>query len=917
VKSCIAFFRRSLVVKSLLLGVCGAPLARAQATDLFISQYIEGSSNNKALELYNGTASPVNLATGQYTIEMYFNGGTTPNLVHSLTGSVAPNDVFVLSNPSATLAGITGVSDQTTASNGWFNGNDVVVLRRNNGGTVLDVIGQLANNPGTEWGTGLTSTADNTLSRKPGVCAGDANPSDTFEPALEWDGAAIDTVSGLGAHDASCSGDAAPAVTDAKPASGARIGPNGLLAVTFSEPVTASPGAFVLSCSLAGNVGLGVSGGPSTFTLDPAVSLPANDNCTLQVNAAQVTDQDGAPTSMLANFTRAFGVVPCGAPATLISAVQGSGLATPLAGSVVEIEGVVVGDFQGANGLGGFFLQEETPDSSAATSEGIFVYDPSTSAEVQIGDVVRARGTATEHFELTELNAVQWAGVCSSGAALPAPALVSLPSTTLTDPERYEGMRVTFANNSLYVTENYNQGRYGEVLLAAGGRQFAPTNVAAPGPQAAAVNAANLLARIELDDGSSQENPLPNVPYLGDNGTLRPGDRLDSLTGVLGYAFGTYEVHPTAPVHFTQTPRPASPPSVSGRLKLVSYNLLNYFTTLDPVGSTSGCGPTGALECRGANTPAEFTRQRVKTKASLVALNADIYGLAEVQNNNGTPDALADVAAMLNEALGAGTYTYVNTGAIGTDAIKVGFVYKIATVEVTGSPEILQTTAFRPTKNRPALAVTFRERMTGERFTAIMNHLKSKGSGCSDVGDPLDPNGQGECNLTRVAAVEELKRWIANDLPGITGDPDYILLGDFNAYAQEDPITALEAGGFVSQTKSRFGSQTYDYVFEGAAGALSNVLSNASMSAQVSGILEWHSNSDEPVAFDYNDYNQPSAYQPNEWRAADHDPILVGLDLSDGPAPVPATPWWSIALSLGLLGALGALYARRAAKTLG
>src|SRR5688572_27803546 len=136
--------------------------ASAQATELFFSEYIEGSSNNKALEIYNGTGAAVNLAAGGYNVQMYFNGSATAGLTVNLTGTVAAGDVYVLAQ-SAANATILAQADQTNGS-GWFNGDDAVVLRK--GTTVLDVIGQIAFDPGTEWGTGLTSTADNTLRRR-------------------------------------------------------------------------------------------------------------------------------------------------------------------------------------------------------------------------------------------------------------------------------------------------------------------------------------------------------------------------------------------------------------------------------------------------------------------------------------------------------------------------------------------------------------------------------------------------------------------------------------------------------------------------------------------------------------------------------------------------------------------------------
>ena len=172
--------------------------ASAQSTELFFSEYIEGSANNKALEIYNGTGAAVNLAAGGYNIQFYFNGSTTFGLQFNLTGTVAAGDVYVVAQAAAAAA-ILAQADQTNTS-GWFNGDDVVVLRK--GATVVDVIGQVGVDPGLEWGTGLHSTADNTLRRKSAVAAGDTTRNDPFDPSADWDGFATDTFDGLGSHDA-------------------------------------------------------------------------------------------------------------------------------------------------------------------------------------------------------------------------------------------------------------------------------------------------------------------------------------------------------------------------------------------------------------------------------------------------------------------------------------------------------------------------------------------------------------------------------------------------------------------------------------------------------------------------------------------------------------------------------------------
>jgi uncharacterized protein len=158
----------ALIAAAVPVSLLGSPAVADTPTELFFSEYIEGSSNNKALEIYNGTGAPVDLAAAGYNVQMFFNGSSSAGLSISLTGTVTAGDVFVLAQSSA-LAAILAQADQTNGS-GWFNGNDAVVLRK--GTENIDVIGQIGFDPGAEWGSGLTSTADNTLRRKAAICAG-------------------------------------------------------------------------------------------------------------------------------------------------------------------------------------------------------------------------------------------------------------------------------------------------------------------------------------------------------------------------------------------------------------------------------------------------------------------------------------------------------------------------------------------------------------------------------------------------------------------------------------------------------------------------------------------------------------------------------------------------------------------------
>jgi uncharacterized repeat protein (TIGR01451 family) len=238
----------------------------------------------------------------------------------------------------------------------------------------------------------------------------------------------------------------------------------------------------------------------------------------------------------------------------------------------------------------------------------------------------------------------------------------------------------------------------------------------------------------------------------------------------------------------------------------------------------------------------------------------------------------------LNDAAGAGTYAFIDPGVsqIGDDEIAVGLIYKPDTVTPVGEAAILDDTFdsdYRDDYNRPALAQTFAENATGEKFTPVVNHLKSKGSSCASIGDPDEGDGQGNCNLTRTSAMTVEVEWLATD-PTNSGDPDFLILGDLNSYAQEDPISAAKNAGYVDLLEQYVGPEAYSYIFDGESGYLDYAMSNGSLTSQVTGVTEWHINADEPSVIDYNtDYKSEDFYTSSAYRASDHDPVIVGLDL--------------------------------------
>ena len=260
-----------------------------------------------------------------------------------------------------------------------------------------------ASAPTNEWGTGLTSTMDNTLRRKSSVTAGDTNGADAFDPAVQWDGFAIDTFDGLGSHtvDGGPATDVAPSVTSTTPADGAsNVAVDASPTVTFSEPVDAAAGAFTLSCSISGAKTLAVTGGPTTFTLDPSADFALGDACTLTVSAAAVTDQDAIdpPDSPRRRRRRAL-LGSCRQPLRgqrhpRSRAIQGSGDTAAITGTVTT-RGVVVGDYEGPSpALRGFFIQDPQGDGDPATSDGIFVFEGSNADSVKLGDLVTVSGNA-------------------------------------------------------------------------------------------------------------------------------------------------------------------------------------------------------------------------------------------------------------------------------------------------------------------------------------------------------------------------------------------------------------------------------------------------------------------------------------------------------------------------------------------
>jgi predicted extracellular nuclease len=926
-------------VSGLLASACAllwAATAAASPTGVVISQVYGGGGNSGAtythdfVELYNTSSASVSLAG--WSVQYASSAGTTWN-VTTLSGSIAPGRYYLVQQ-AAGAGGTTPLPAPDATGNAAMSGTaGKVALVRNAtavtgtgcplpSGAIEDYVGYGGATPNCFEGSGGAPTLSNLTAA---VRGGNG--------AIDTDNNASDFVAAAPTPRNSAFGERTLSIDDVSVAEGNSGTTTATFTVGLSVPAGAGGVTFDLatadgSATAASNdyvaralTGQTIPEGSSSYsfavTVNGDVSFETDE--TYAVNVTNVTGSAVGDAQGLGTIRNDD--VDCTAPFTKIGAIQGEGANAAITGTVTT-QGVVVGDFEGTAAGSGFFLQDVGGDGNPATSDGIFVFTGSANT-VSAGQVVRVTGFARERFNQTALNGsnsntapVTSIFDCGTATSIP-PTDVTMPFAAADGPERYEGMLVRLPQ-ALTIAEYFNYDRFGELVLglplAGETRPFTPTSVVDPGQPALDRLLANQLRRITLDDNQSAQNPAvlrhPNGSAFTLANRFRGGDTVRNAVGVLGWDFSLYRIFPTAAADYEATnPRPAAPSPVGGSIRVAAMNTLNYFVSPDTIQEAANapddpadnvCGPIPSLECRGwdGDQPTELSRQRTKLLEALAGLNADVLGLNELENTKNV-DPLTDpvngIVPGLNAKLGAGTYAAIETGTIGTDAIKVGLIYKPAKVTPVGSFRLLTSAVdprFIDTKSRPALAQTFESRENGARFTVVVNHLKSKGSDCNDVGDPDTGDGQGNCNKTRTAAAQALVDWIETDPTG-SGDADFLIMGDLNSYAKEDPIQAIQAGAddtagtaddWTNLVARDLGTYAYSYVFDGMSGYLDHALGNASIEPQVAGVAEWHINADEPDVLDYDTSFKPAAqealWEPNGYRTSDHDPVIVGLDLA-------------------------------------
>ena len=461
---------------------------------------------------------------------------------------------------------------------------------------------------------------------------------------------------------------------------------------------------------------------------------------------------------------------------------------------------------------------------------------------------------------------------------------------SMVDWRSYVGDRVSIPGE-LVVVDTHNLLRWGEVKVARD-RLFIPTdhidpndadpsqNASTGGSNVAAVTAAqrrNDNAAIVLDDGFTDQNIFPPrlFPELGGGlETVRIGSVVDGVSGDVQTRGKTVVLVPDAPLAWTPAERPARPALGEPALSVACFNVLNFFTTIDD----------GSNDARGADSEAEFARQQDKLVAAILAMQADVVGLMELENNK---DAEQRLVAALNTKLGQNLFTACGLPAGfrsapgGRDAIRVGIIYRSDRVSPAADVGMIVDDAFG--QARAPLVQSFTMASSSRPFTVIVNHFKSKGG--SDEADEANTDrrdGQGAYNAVRRSQALAICSFL-DELQQNQPDARVLVIGDFNAYAQEDPLDALRAAGLVD-LQERFGRSggggrnTYSYVYYGQSGSLDHAFGTESMAADITGIATWHINADEPRALDYNqEYNPEPLYESSPFRSSDHDPVLIGI----------------------------------------
>ncbi|HFQ5177360.1 TPA: ExeM/NucH family extracellular endonuclease [Vibrio vulnificus] len=901
---------------TLLAGAISSVLsgaALADINDIIITEYVEGSASNKAVEISNiGTSN----YTFDGTLSLYYS--SYKNVIKNSKGqnvlegiTLAPGkSIVVVNGDSSTelrqyverLGGkdalvVAGTYDQVQHSAMNFNGDDAVWLGVGSDASgVKDIFGNYGHSGDKIW-------ADQTMRRKSG-----SKPSTTYQEA-EWEKLSINAFGGLG-H---------PTDVNDEP----------LPPPTANLPCTDAEGT--VSHKTIGEV------------QGEAYSSPLIESGYTSKDEYLVT---GVVSAVATSLVKGFYLYDDNADGNVKTSD----------GVFVKTSGAVSKDMIGQQICVRAKVNEDYGMTTLLPTGNIWEVKNSTPVEVTPVKLERIDSDDDTFRSTLE-------------------RLEAMPVVLVEDMDAVEGnqdMRV-----SRTFSFDYSAKRNNMVIAYKRPNPQPNQDHVAGSDAAKAQTAQNKDYRIVVEsDEKPADGKIPYYPEFASdphNNYIRINDSVVGMTGVLHYSYNEFRLIPTANVtkaNFVHnTPRTSSPVIKESygddgfTIKVATQNVLNYFN------SPYGGHDNQFGDNRGAESQQEFERQQAKIVEAIYGLDADIVGLMEVENNGfGDFSAIRELLEAINAKYYKENYKdrfaresihnrYVFVGfdkngdqvldqfdTIGSDAITTGIIYRPSKVSVIAGKVIPMPWQDAPMivdadgkpvvdgkgelaesgKNyqRNTVAATFRVLNTGKQLTVSVNHLKSKGSTCWDdyVGTKaVDDDAQGSCENFRVASTYHLGQEMAK----IGGDQ--IVLGDMNSYAHEDPMLVLtsnptkkalkaadyikvgnkwqfngEQGPVITQTfgfinavdyKTPAGETSWSYSYNDEVGSLDHLLITSSLKSRLVDAVDWHINAPESTLFDYSnkykggDSNEANPfYKADAFRSSDHDSALVTIGYKYGEA---------------------------------
>lgn len=616
---------------------------------------------------------------------------------------------------------------------------------------------------------------------------------------------------------------------------------------------------------------------------------------------------------------------------------------------VFEVTGIIT-HVQTAN-LGsdlqkGFFIQDQAGDDNLNTSDAIFVNANPTG--LNVGDEVVVTGTVLEHYYWTQINSFDVETTGTTGVSIKPTTITAIDSDenfaqTL---ERHEDMLVRVnSETDMRITRTFSydyDASRNNMVLAHSQVNLHPNQFNAPLSEGSQEqNEKNADHRLFVESPTvAEDGVVPWYPEFGqDNGTgttenyLRIGAGLneEGLTGVMGYSYNEYRLYVNNEATrdtFTNNERTSTPSVKEGQLSVASFNVLNFFT------SEFGGGRTNPMnDNRGAESAEDYAVQLEKIVSALVALDADIYGLIEIENNGfDEQSAIYTLVEALNSRLDEEDHYTIATpgdlgeeGYVGTDAITNKIIYRANRAELNDTFVIdmpqqhvdLGDGSFESNYQRDALNASFKVEGAKEDLIISTNHFKSKGSTCwedEQSEDQLnDVNLQGSCEQFRVSAAYHL----AEELNKVDGYK--VLMGDLNNYGLEDAMIVLTnrehapegyethaardtyIGGDQESGTPLHGAEgaliehsygyvdmvevlkpgSYSYSYDDSVGTLDYVLVDSELQEFVVDAEVWSINAVESSLFEYSTkYSGDLPKYGDAYRSSDHDPAIIVFEFN-------------------------------------